>query len=777
MTKRVLSIILALVAIAATVPAFSNAEADPYEHYIGALHQHSGYSDGWPGSTPGTYYASANAHGLDFLGSGEHSDSADIPFVFSEECLDPGVAECVGGDPDPVKSMTKWDATLAYARAATDETFTGFRGFEWTSDRYGHLNVYFSRNDTNAKIDGGYATMETFWQWFRTRAEAGGGADGIATFNHPDSKKLNDADPTKNWNDFAYVPDLDARMVGIEVYNDNREYGSRTDAKQSIGWYAHALDRGWHLGAVGAEDLGHDPEDDWGTPDQAKTVVIAADRSEGALREAMMARRMYAVAGGHNDLRIAMDAAGEPMGARIAAPASSSVPIAVSVTGDASVARIELVSNGGVVVASADGSTIAHEAAVTEDERYYFARVRDAGGRVIAYSSPVWVRAELDFPANGEWVAGDLHIHTTYSHDAWGPHAGDDNTGPDEFWTLGHTVEGQFAVASSRGLDFLAITDHNDIRSQRDPGFGAFGVIPIHGYENSLRGHAQMLGARACLHPEGPRPAEQVTDCNNFSDKTAERVSTMADLLRGLGGTFQLNHPSDGSTDFPHDADWGYGFDVVPDTMEVWNISPLWQPPAPSGGSMDDAIGFWEDFLDRGHRVGATGGSDNHYLGTTAVQGAGQPTTWVWVTERSERGILDGLRAGRTTISFQPPAFGGPRLFLEADADGDGVFEAIVGDEVPAGSQARIRVENQPPGSRVRLITNLGATEYGVSAGGDVGAEELPEGTTWARAELVIPDLHQQRAAACDGQLGADTTYCRNRLLILAMTSAVYVGA
>ena len=37
--------------------------------------------------------------------------------------------------------------------------FTGFRGFEWTSDRFGHINVYFSRNDTNAKIDGGYATM------------------------------------------------------------------------------------------------------------------------------------------------------------------------------------------------------------------------------------------------------------------------------------------------------------------------------------------------------------------------------------------------------------------------------------------------------------------------------------------------------------------------------------------------------------------------------------------------------------------------------------------
>src|SRR3954451_16693868 len=94
----------------------------------------------------------------------------------------------------------------------------------------------------------------------------------------------------------------------------------------------------------------------------------------------------------------------------------------------------------------------------------------------------------------GQWLAGDLHVHTCFSHDVWcGPD--DDNTSQEDFYTYGRTVEQTFAIAKSRGLDYLAITDHNDVRSQSAPGFGGFGVLGIPAYENSLEGHAQMLGA------------------------------------------------------------------------------------------------------------------------------------------------------------------------------------------------------------------------------------------------------------------------------------------
>src|SRR5438067_11762401 len=56
-----------------------------------------------------------------------------------------------------------------------------------------------------------------------------------------------------------------------------------------------------------------------------------------------------------------------------------------------------------------------------------------------------------DLPA-GEWLAGDFHCHTTYSHDVWsGP--GDDNTGPEDFYTLGWTPGEQITIAETRALD------------------------------------------------------------------------------------------------------------------------------------------------------------------------------------------------------------------------------------------------------------------------------------------------------------------------------------
>ena len=358
-----------------------------------------------------------------------------------------------------------------------------------------------------------------------------------------------------------------------------------------------------------------------------------------------------------------------------------------------------------------------------------------------------------------EWVAGDLHIHSTYSHDAYGPEEGIPPL--QDAYTLGHSVTSQFLVASTRGLDFLAITDHNDIRSASDPGFGAFGVIPVRGYENSLKGHAQMLGANELFAGDSSTPS----------------VQAMADALRAAGGIFQINHPAEGSVDHPTDADWGYGYDIVPDTVEVWNIPRLYQPPLPSASSNDDAIRYWEGWLDRGRRVGATGGSDNHYVATTAIQGGGQPTTWVCAQGTDERAVLEGLRKGRTFISHQPPAYEGPQIFLEGDADGDGTFDSIVGDVVPPGSSLRARVVGAP-GSMLRIVTN-GGQQSGelvpVTSPDFVHGFTLPEDKTWVRAEIFEPDAKDERAQACNDVFGSQTTYCRNALLVLAMTSALYL--
>jgi hypothetical protein len=50
-------------------------------------------------------------------------------------------------------------------------------------------------------------------------------------------------------------------------------------------------------------------------------------------------------------------------------------------------------------------------------------------------------------------------------------------------------------------------------------------------------------------------------------------------------------------------------------------------------------------------------------------------------------------------------------------------------------------------------------------------AFEAPAAPGWVRAELFVPDAADQRAL-CDRP---QTTYCRNKLGVTAMTSAMYV--
>lgn len=383
MRTKLISTFIALASLAGlTVP--EGARADGFLVLVGAIHEHSGYSDGWPGSTPTNYFESGRSYGLDFLFGGEHSDNGPIPVAFSSYCTDdPTYATaCTTEDPDKVSQINKWQAHLDKAIAATTPTFTAARGFEWTSDTFGHINVYFSTNEENAKTDGGYgATMETFYNWFDTPVALRGGADGIATFNHPGDKCNANAIDTSlcNWNDFAYVADADERMVGIEMFNTRKDFDR---------YYWRALDKGWHVGAVGAEDLGHKKTDNWGGPEWAKTVILSSGRSMADLKAAMLARRMYAVR--TTEVRLEFAVNGEIMGSRISAAPGDDVRIAGS--SNVPGASLDVVTSGGLVVATGGGAIDAVVPA-SGAQRYYYLRVRDASGRNVGYSSPVWVSA------------------------------------------------------------------------------------------------------------------------------------------------------------------------------------------------------------------------------------------------------------------------------------------------------------------------------------------------------------------------------------------------
>src|SRR4051812_2391685 len=355
--------------------------------------------------------------------------------------------------------------------------------------------------------------------------------------------------------------------------------------------------------------------------------------------------------------------------------------------------------------------------------RSFIARGAAAGATVAA--SGLWLpnSGALGRSASrrGVWLPGDLHTHSTYSHDVYGGPT-DDNTGPDEAYTLGLPVAGKFLEGRERGLRFMAVTDHDDVRSLGDLASGNQGLIAIPAYEKSMNGHAQMLGATKLY---------TITD-----NADAGQVNAIADALRAAGGLFQANHPayrvagdaqfhacsaSGGCADC-RAINWTYGFEVRPDTIEVWN---------PSVVRSDISETFWECWLDRGEQIGGTGGSDSHWLSLHAVAGPGQPTTWVYAPQASAAGVIQGLREGRTVVSGQPPELNGARVMLSTPREG------MIGDTVAPGSRMVVTAPGLAVPGVVRVRANgQQILEREIDPGGSVEFR-APREAGWVRAILL----------------------------------------
>ncbi|MEO6698197.1 MAG: hypothetical protein ABIR53_01855 [Paraperlucidibaca sp.] len=416
-----------------------------WPHFTGMLHEHTAYSDGFQLTKPADVFAAGKQKGWSFAFSTDHSDNMGLP-VPVVAAKDPAFCTtnplaCIVSDPDNLSSnLSKWDAINVQALNASTPTFTAMRGFEWTSDRFGHANVLFSQNFINPKTGPGYlASMEGFWSWFLTPASLGGGADGLMVFNHPGREDalhgpltqaklalapLFDAlrsaplpsntvtdlltapgDPAYVFNDFNYVPSADYRVVGIEVFGKGSEYDSN-GKKQS--WFGYALDKGWYLAPTGSEDH-HEAR--WGDRDLPKTVLIARTQSRADLREALLARRAYAVAQDYNDVLMnwtaKVDGQAMPMGSRLSLPASSIVfnsnvstragrqsPLTTSNTVIELMSSLANNSESYSVLQSVKGNSASFTLANATKQQWAFIRVRDAGAgnRIVAVSAPIWFK-------------------------------------------------------------------------------------------------------------------------------------------------------------------------------------------------------------------------------------------------------------------------------------------------------------------------------------------------------------------------------------------------
>ena len=105
------------------------------------------------------------------------------------------------------------------------------------------------------------------------------------------------------------------------------------------------------------------------------------------------------------------------------------------------------------------------------------------------------------------------------------------------------------------------------------------------------------------------------------------------------------------------------------------------------------AIALWDSLLAGGRRLSARGGSDVHHQQgvESMILNVGNPTSFIFSRERTREAILEALKAGHVSISYAPSA---ERVDLVADADGDGIFETIIGDNIDGqGQTIRFRIE------------------------------------------------------------------------------------
>ncbi|WP_213806630.1 CehA/McbA family metallohydrolase [Granulicella sp. dw_53] len=227
---------------------------------------------------------------------------------------------------------------------------------------------------------------------------------------------------------------------------------------------------------------------------------------------------------------------------------------------------------------------------------------------------------------HARWFRGDLHMHTAHSDGSCPNQSGVRVPCP-----LFLTAQ----AAANRGLDFIAISDHNSLAHYAEmrelqPYFSKMLLIP--GREmTTFYGHFNAFGITQYVDY---RVAEK-------GGRTIDQV--VADIL-AQGGIVSINHPMSPTDERCRGCGW------TPPTPT--DLSKFAGVEVVNANRVMDR--FWDEQIAQGHRLTAIGGSDNHSspYGDDIPTAIGHPTTAVMAQDLSVASILAGIRAGHVFIDL-----------------------------------------------------------------------------------------------------------------------------
>jgi len=319
------------------------------------------------------------------------------------------------------------------------------------------------------------------------------------------------------------------------------------------------------------------------------------------------------------------------------------------------------------------------------------------------------------------WYRGDLHMHTAHSDGSCLSQSGRKVPCP-----VFLTAE----AATARGLDFIAVTDHNtishyDALRELQPYFDKLLFIP--GREiTTFWGHANLFG-----------PTEFVDFRVGTTVPSMQSLFEQADRMHAI---LSINHPNDPTGEACMGCGW-----TPKDAIDPHLIQSM---EAVNGGAEEgphSGISFWEKYLNQGYRITAIGGSDNHNAQSPAgTRGAiGSPTTVVYANDLSVPSLLDGIRKGHVFIDLS--ASRDRRMDVSAE---DNSQKAIMGDALQAhagstiqisthiiacgGNQLRFLLDGQPVTS---LAANIAQPDQTVALALPADGKKH-----WLRPDVVTPE-------------------------------------
>ena len=268
-------------------------------------------------------------------------------------------------------------------------------------------------------------------------------------------------------------------------------------------------------------------------------------------------------------------------------------------------------------------------------------------------ADPLPVTYEITYlMPDARWLAGDLHVHST---------ASDGKLSPYELGML----------ARKRGLDFLAIADHNNFcENFALPKIPGLTLIPAVEWTH-YKGHMNFFGIKA--------PFDQ-----SFVANDIDEMRTLIRQAKNKGALISVNHPK-----CPR-CPYLWEDDTIFDLVEIWN--------GPMRKANTDAILWWHQMLLSGRKMPIVGGSDFHR--TLSPVRLSNPTTFVYAKSAGTEDILSAILSGRSYVSFSPH---GPRLSIEK-------VDCLFGHTIQAenGRKWIFTAKNMQPGMELQLITDQG---------------------------------------------------------------------